>query len=196
MTIWTKICGLTDTTAVASAIDAGVDAVGFVFAKSPREVSIAQAILLAGIARGHATIVAVMKHPDPAYAAEMQARVQPDWLQSDAEDFANIHLLPGVRPLPVYRDSTAIDTGGMPNRFLFEGANSGAGETADWGQAADLAKGRNMVLAGGLGPDNVAAAITAVRPWGVDVSSGVEASPGQKDPVRMQAFLEAARAAA
>jgi phosphoribosylanthranilate isomerase len=78
---------------------------------------------------------------------------------------------------------------------LYEGAKSGQGETVDWSRAAKIAERGNMILAGGLGPDNVADAIRAVRPWGVDVSSGVESAPGQKDPRLIQAFITAARAA-
>lgn len=193
MSVWVKICGLTDAEAVATAIDAGADAVGFVFAESVREVSIEQATLLAGIARGLVTIVAVMRHPDPGYAAEVQARVQPNWLQTDADDFATLTLLPGVRALPVCRDGDAAI--GDASRLLYEGRRSGSGELADWRRAATLAGERELVLAGGLAPDNVAAAISAVRPWGVDVSSGVEVSPGIKDPKRIRDFITAARAA-
>jgi phosphoribosylanthranilate isomerase len=82
-----------------------------------------------------------------------------------------------------------------PPRILFEGPRSGTGETGDWRQAAQLAELTQLVLAGGLTPDNVAAAIAAVRPFGVDVSSGVEAEPGRKDPDRIVAFVQAARAA-
>jgi phosphoribosylanthranilate isomerase len=81
-------------------------------------------------------------------------------------------------------------------RILFEGAVSGVGSTADWQTAAQLARTTELVLAGGLNATNVADAIAAVRPFGVDVSSGVEASPGIKDPVRIHEFVQRARAAA
>ena len=79
--------------------------------------------------------------------------------------------------------------------WLFEGARSGQGETVDWSHAAELAKRGKMILAGGLAPDNVADAIATVRPFGVDVSSGVESSPGQKSSQRILEFIDAARAA-
>lgn len=195
MTGWVKVCGLTDPEAVAAAIEAGVDAIGLVFAESPRAVSIEDALLLAGLARGHAAVVAVMRHPEPALAHEVQARVVPDLLQTDAADYAGFDLLPGIAALPVYRDHEVPDAAALPERLLFEGRNSGSGERADWGLAKRLAEGRRLVLAGGLDPDNVGDAVAAVRPWGVDVSSGVESAPGEKDPARIRAFVDAARAA-
>jgi phosphoribosylanthranilate isomerase len=77
--------------------------------------------------------------------------------------------------------------------LLFEGAVSGAGRTCDWEAAAEVARRSELVLAGGLDPANVAAAIAAVRPFGVDVSSGVEAHPGVKDPQAVERFVKAAR---
>jgi len=78
---------------------------------------------------------------------------------------------------------------------LFEAAASGQGERADWQRAAALAPGRQLVLAGGLTPENVGEAIVKVRPWGVDVSSGVESKRGVKDVGRIAAFIDAVRAA-
>lgn len=195
MSGWVKVCGLTAPDAVAAAIDAGADAIGLVFAESPRAVSVDDAVLLAGLARGHAQVVAVMRHPAPALAHEVQARVMPDLLQTDAGDYEGFDLMPGVAALPVYRDHEVGDASTLPERLLFEGRNSGSGERADWGLARHIADGRRLVLAGGLDPDNVAAAVAAVKPWGVDVSSGVESAPGTKDAEKIHAFVDAARAA-
>ncbi|MEM7763212.1 MAG: phosphoribosylanthranilate isomerase [Pseudomonadota bacterium] len=190
-----KICGLTTPEAVAAAVEAGADAVGFVFAPSPREVTIADAILLAGVARGQAKVVAVMRHPTPALAAEVQARLQPDWLQTDAADFDTFDVMPGVSALPVFRDGHTLQPDDLPTRLLYEGRDSGRGETADWHTARAVADGRQLILAGGLAIDNVAAAIRAVRPWGVDVSSGVEDTPGVKNLNKIACFIDAARTA-
>jgi phosphoribosylanthranilate isomerase len=95
----------------------------------------------------------------------------------------------------VFRDGAALPVV-LPSRLLFEGARSGAGEVADWSQAAALAGRAELVLGGGLTPGNVAEAIAAVRPFGVDVSSGVESAPGRKDPARILDFISAAREAA
>ncbi|MEM1439810.1 MAG: phosphoribosylanthranilate isomerase [Pseudomonadota bacterium] len=195
MSGWVKVCGLTTPDAVAAAIEAGVDAVGFVFAESPRAVSVDAAVLLAGLARGHARVVAVMRHPAPELAHEVQARVAPDVLQTDVGDYDTFDLLPGVMALPVYRDHDVSDPDILPRQLLFEGRNSGSGETADWGLAARVAHGRELVLAGGLNADNVGQAIADVAPWGVDVSSGVESAPGQKDADKIMTFVRTARAA-
>ncbi|MEL7296379.1 MAG: phosphoribosylanthranilate isomerase [Pseudomonadota bacterium] len=188
-----KICGLTTPEAVAAAVEAGADAVGFVFAPSPREVTIANAILLAGIARGQAKVVAVMRHPTAALAAEVQARLQPDWLQTDAADFDSVDIMAGVSTLPVFRDGHALQPETLPTRLLYEGRDSGRGETADWQTARTIAQGRELILAGGLAVDNIATAIRAVRPWGVDVSSGVEDTPGVKNLEKIAHFIHAAR---
>ena len=84
----------------------------------------------------------------------------------------------------------------LPPRLLFEGARSGTGRTADWSAAQALARRTQLVLAGGLNAGNVAAAIAAVRPFGVDVSSGVEEAPGVKSPAAIADFVQAVRAAA
>ncbi|MEN7343021.1 MAG: phosphoribosylanthranilate isomerase [Pseudomonadota bacterium] len=193
--MWVKICGLTTAESVADAIDAGADAVGFVFAESVRAVSIEQAILLAGIARGHAEVIAVMKHPSAALAAEVQARVQPDRVQTDTADFETLRLLPGILGTPVYRDSSAIDANNLPPRFLYEGDVSGSGTVANWQRARSLASAGELILAGGLSPANVGGAIEAVQPFGVDVSSGVEAAPGVKDAALIREFVRVAKAA-
>ena len=193
MTGFVKICGLSTAEAVAVALEAGVDAIGFVFATSPRAVSPTAAAALAAPARGRARIVAVMRHPEPALAVAVQEQLEPDWLQTDAADFAGFDCRPGTVPLPVYRDGA--ETRGLPHRLLYESAHSGSGEQADWQAAAACASGRELILAGGLDPDNVAAAVARVRPWGVDVSSGVERVRGEKDAQAMRAFVTNARAA-
>jgi phosphoribosylanthranilate isomerase len=84
----------------------------------------------------------------------------------------------------------------LPPRVLFEGPNSGTGIPCDWSDAKELSAHTQLVLAGGLNADNVAAALASVRPFGVDVSSGVEQQPGVKSIARIAAFVAAARATA
>jgi phosphoribosylanthranilate isomerase len=188
-----KICGLTTLDAVEAAVAAGADAIGFVFAPSPREVSPERAAELCAGVPTRVKRVAVMRHPAPALVRSVLHAMAPDWLQTDAADFAEIELPPGCAPLPVLRTG-ARATDSAPARVLFEGPTSGSGAVADWNEARELARGRELILAGGLRPDNVADAIRAVRPWGVDVSSGVEQSPGKKDPVKIREFVARVRA--
>lgn len=196
MTTWVKICGLTSREAVHAAVDAGADAVGFVFAASPRRVTPERARQLCEGLPGQVTRVAVMHHPDPDDWARVRDEFGPDWLQTDAADFAALEIPGSVTTLAVYRDDTgnlASGSAKMPARYLFEGLRSGRGERADWAAAAVLAAQGELVLAGGLSPDNVEEALETVAPWGVDVSSGVERAPGDKDPARIAAFVARVR---
>jgi phosphoribosylanthranilate isomerase len=122
------------------------------------------------------------------------AALEPDWVQTDASDLAGLRVPTGQRVLPVLR-SGAAHAGPLPPRCLFESSSSGAGERADWSTAARVARASQLVLAGGLDPSNVGDAVRAVRPFGVDVSSGVESSRGVKDAARIREFIRAARAA-
>ena len=191
--MWIKICGMRTAEAVAAALDAKVAAIGFVFADSPRRVTPREAALLAAPARGKVRCVAVTRHPDQQQVDEILAGFRPDVLQTDAMDLARLCLPQWLERLPVWRDSNATDA--LPTRLLFEGASSGVGHLCDWNVAREVARRTELVLAGGLDPDNVAAAIVAVRPFGVDVSSGVESSPGVKDPAAVTRFVDAARGA-
>lgn len=197
MSLWVKICGLRDAADVACAVEAGADAVGFVFARSVREASPAQALLACkGLPEGVLRI-AVMRHPEPAAWQQVWREFRPDWLQTDRQDYATLALARELERLPVYRDDSVNDEsiGPLPAQLLFEGSDSGTGRTADWARAAVLARRCRLVLAGGLDAENVAEAVRTVQPFGVDVSSGVESAPGVKDPSRIHAFIAAARAA-
>lgn len=195
MTIWIKICGLTTTEAVEAAVAAGADAIGFVFAPSQRQVSAARAAELAQRAASGVLKVAVMQHPSQAAIDEVWSVFRPDLLQTDFDDLARLRVPADLSVLPVLRGKWG-ESGKPPARVLFEGAKSGTGLTSDWSAAAVLARETQLVLAGGLDPSNVASAIDAVRPHGVDVSSGVEAAPGIKDPQKIHEFVRRARAAA
>ena len=188
-----KICGLRTPDDVAAAVAAGADALGFVFAKSPRQVTPERARALCGSLGRRVIRVAVMRHPSAGDWAQVRDVFEPDWLQTDAEDFATLGRV-DCEPLPVYRHA-GPSVGRMPDRILFEGAQSGHGERADWPGAARVAARTCVILAGGLDCENVAGAIETVRPWGVDVSSGVERSRGVKDPRKIREFIARVRAA-
>ncbi len=193
--MWIKICGMTGADAVAAAAEAKVDAIGFVFAPSPRQVTPGQAAQLAALAPPGILRIAVSQHPLQIKVDEICRTLKPDYFQTDVEDLRELKIPAPVRLLPVVRFGRKTPNP-LPPRMLFEGPTSGIGELADWGRAAELARQTQLILAGGLSPENVAEAIEAVRPFGVDVSSGVESSPGIKDPEKIQAFVRAVRAAA
>ena len=188
--MWIKICGLTTRDAVAAAVDAGVDAIGFVFAPSKRQVSVLQAMELTRGVPSNVLRIAVMQHPSQLLVDEVCAMFKPDFLQTDYEDLSGLSM--SVPTLPVVRAGKSLPSP-LPSRILFEGPVSGAGEIADWNRAAEVAKQTQLILAGGLNPSNVAEAIARVRPYGVDVSSGVESAPGVKDVKRMAEFVRKVR---
>lgn len=192
MKLWVKICGLTSEAGLAAAIEAGADAVGFVFARSKRQVTPQRA---AELARGVAIPrVAVMQHPSQALLDEVWEVFRPDVLQTDAEDLQGLIVPGGLKVTPVVRSGRVPHE--LPRRVLFEGPASGTGTTTDWSEAADIARRIELILAGGLDAGNVADAIRRVGPFGVDVSSGVEGSAGVKDPKKIHQFVRAAREAA
>lgn len=192
--MWVKVCGLTTPDAVAAAVDAGVNAVGFVFAESKRRVTALQAAELARDVPRDILRVAVMLHPSQAQLDEVWSQFRPDVLQTDVDDLATLQVPAGLQVTPVFRAGRELPTT-LPARLLFEGPASGTGETTDWSAAAALAARTQLILAGGLKPTNVAEAIAIARPFGVDVSSGVEARPGVKDPDKIYEFVRNARAA-
>lgn len=190
--MWIKICGMTTPQAIAAALAAPIDAVGFVFADSPRQLTLEDAVALAAPARGRIRCVAVTRHPSQRYLDDIIEIFRPDMLQTDAEDLAVLRVPQQLELLPVFRGWDA-SPGKLPARLLFEGPTSGSGTPCDWTTAQRLAPRAQLVLAGGLDADNVATAIAAVRPFGVDVSSGVEERPGVKNPAAVVRFAAAAR---
>ena len=195
MSVFVKICGICDQAGLDAAVEAGADAVGFVFhAPSPRNVTPALAASLAARLPHPMVRVAVTLHPDQRLVEEVLAALRPNAWQTDVVDFASLEIPAHVQCWPVYRGGTPLQS--PPPRLLFEGGESGVGQTADWSLAQAWARTTELILGGGLTPGNVAEAITAVRPFGVDVSSGVESAPGRKDPRRVAEFVAAARAAA
>ena len=189
-----KICGLTSCEAVQAAVSAGADAVGFVFADSSRRVTPDQAVRFCRDLPAELVRVAVMRHPSAEEWQTVRERFAPHWLQTEAEDLEALDLPANCRPLPVYRNGQTTPAK-LPPRMLFEGMTSGSGEVADWREATSIATETQMILAGGLDADNVANAIHTVDPWGLDVSSGVENKPAQKDPAKIRLFIARARAA-
>jgi phosphoribosylanthranilate isomerase len=198
--MFVKICGLRTKEHVDAAVEAGADAIGFVFADSVRRVDPRHAAMISADVPRSIKRVAVMLHPSAEEWQLALAIFEPDVLQTDAQDFATLDVPSSIECWPVYREgnNAPVDIGaskGALDTFLYEGAKSGAGETVDWARAAEVAQQGNMILAGGLSAANVTEAVGIARPFGVDVSSGVESAPGVKDPELIREFINAARAA-
>jgi phosphoribosylanthranilate isomerase len=191
--MWVKICGMTTPAAVAAALEARADAIGFVFAASLRRVTPLAANKLATAARGRVPCVAVIREATQQEFDSILADFAPDVLQAEASDLARLTLPRELAVLTVVR-SGLEPPDPAPARVLFEGPVSGTGVPCDWTRARAFAQKTELVLAGGLDAHNVAAAIRAVRPFGVDVSSGVEEEPGIKCALKIARFVEAARA--
>ncbi len=194
MSCLVKICGLKHIATVDAAVEAGAGAVGFVFAESVRQVTARHAAFIAANVPENVLRVAVMMHPSTDEWEEVQMIFCPDVLQTDAEDFLELDVPDDVTRWPVIRQGAVSESADLPNTFVYEGKMSGQGETVDWSIAASLAARSQLILAGGLSRDNVAEAIRQVGPYGVDVSSAVESSPGDKDPDLIGAFIETVRA--
>jgi phosphoribosylanthranilate isomerase len=190
-----KICGMTTPVAVSTAMACEVDAIGFVFATSVRQVTAQRAAELAAPARGKIACVAVTRHPTRELILEILRDFRPDMLQTDIDDIVSLDLPATLPVLPVVRPGLEAACA-LPRRVLFEGPVSGSGQTTDWDAAAQLARRCEIILAGGLNPLNVGVAMRHVRPFGVDVSSGVESAPGIKSAEQIEKFVAAARVAA
>jgi len=183
-----KICGITTAEAAEAAIDAGADALGFVFAQSPRQLSPTLATALAGNLPGHVEKVAVFRRPQHEEITAVLQGFDADTVQADRDSLLGFDDKP---VLPVVRNGDIAGLEG--HRVLFDSRRSGVGERADWSVAAHVARRSQLLLAGGLSANNVADAIFSVRPFGVDVSSGVESSRGVKDVGLITDFVNECR---
>ncbi len=197
-----KICGTTSEDDALLAVALGADAVGFVFAPSPRQVSPQQvADIVKRLPREEVVTVGVFRDEAPRrvvevmYAAGLHAAQLHGRESAEEARWVRQRVPMVIKAFPAgdVRVSRAADYGA--DAVLLDAPNPGSGRVFDWALAADLPQGQRLVIAGGLGPGNVASAIERVRPWGIDATSGVEASPGVKDPMKLKAFIEAARRA-
>jgi len=190
---WIKICGIRTMPALEAAIASKVQAVGFVFAESSRQIAPTAAARIASHLPDSIASVAVFLRPQRRDINAVLEHFTPRYVQADANALAGIDLPHGIFPMPVFRQDVSERRATYPHCFVYEGEHSGAGQTVDWDHAAHVALHGDMVLAGGLTPDNVERAMNKVRPFGVDVSSGVEAAPGDKDPALIRRFAAQVR---
>ncbi len=207
-----KICGITTLEDALAALDAGAAMLGFNFyPPSPRYIEPAACARLVEALRRRsaaAVLVGVFVNTPPATVAAVLAQCGLDLAQLSGDEPAEDLAYLGERAFKAIRPADPTDATALADRYLGRGPRrtaplllvdaaagagrfGGTGRPADWAAAAALARRGPILLAGGLRPDNVAAAIAAVRPWGVDVASGVEAEPGRKDRAKMHAFVRA-----
>jgi len=208
-----KICGIKTSAMLEVVIDAGADVVGFMhFAKSPRHIDIDQIGELISEARGRIETAVVTVNPDNSLIAEI-AMFDPHWLQLHGTESVNRVAsiraeggIPVVKVLPV---GVAEDVAmvaqyeSVADQILLDAKPpmnasrpGGLGVPFDWELLNALDPELPFMLSGGLNPENVSEAVTMVRPFGLDVSSGVESAPGEKDEQRIRDFIANARAAA
>jgi phosphoribosylanthranilate isomerase len=202
---WVKICGITRVEDALAAVEAGADAIGFVFyPPSPRAVTPARAATIAAALPPGLAKIGVFVNETLARMAEIRARVGLDCIQLHGDEAPVIAL---ALPCPVIRAFRAaprdLDEAGRMARYpaaavLVDGERAGfyggTGTPASQGAIAAARRARRWILSGGLAPENVAAKIAALAPWGVDVSTGVEDAPGIKNSNRIAAFVAAVRA--
>ena len=185
-----KICGLSTKEAVKTAVSAGADYIGFVFAPSKRQVTVEQATELAKFIPSHIQKVGVFVSPSRAELLEAVDKVGLDFVQVHGKVVDKL-----FENLPCGSiQAVQVDEGGhVPNSqagyLLFDAPVAGSGQTFDWGQLDTTELAQPFFIAGGLNEDNVARAIQYFSPFAVDVSSGVETN-GQKDHEKIRRFIE------
>ena len=185
-----KICGLSTKEAVETAVSAGTDYIGFVFAPSKRQVTVEQTIELAKFIPSHIQKVGVFVSPSRAELLEAVDKVGLDFVQVHGQVVDKL-----FENLPCGSiQAVQVDEGGhVPNSqadyLLFDAPVAGSGQTFDWGQLDTTELAQPFFIAGGLNEDNVARAIQHFSPFAVDVSSGVE-TDGQKDHEKIRRFIE------
>jgi phosphoribosylanthranilate isomerase len=214
MSLLVKVCGLKTPETLEAALAAGADLVGFVFfPASPRHVASEAAIELGRLASGRATKVALTVDADDATLERIVAALRPDVLQlhgkESPERVAALKArfgLPVMKAIPVEVQADlelVADYADVADRLLFDARApreatrpGGLGRPFDWQLLQNIDPGIPFMLSGGLDAENIAEALRLTRAGGVDVSSGVERAPGEKDAVKIRAFVRAARHAA
>lgn len=201
---WIKICGVTSVEDAERVVQLGADAIGLNFvAGSKRRVSRQQAEGIVQAVRGRVELVAVVADPTDPEIEELRGELGIEWLQLHGQEPAQrvSRLLPRAYKAVAIEDAAdARRAATFPGQRLLvdtkvPGALGGTGRVFDWQLVTELAKERQLILAGGLTPANVAGAVRVLAPFGVDVASGVESSPGRKDHELLTAFVLNVRSA-
>jgi phosphoribosylanthranilate isomerase len=200
-----KICGITNAADALAAIEAGANLLGFNFyEKSPRHISIDEAVKIRAQLPKRAEAVGIFVNAPPAEVTAVHKSVKLDAAQLHGDETPET-VAEVARSVPVIKafrveaefPLTMLEDYREAFAFLFDAAHTGqyggTGRTTDWDVARRAARGNRIILAGGLKVENVAAAVRIVRPYGVDVASGVESSPGKKDRGRLREFIQEVR---
>jgi phosphoribosylanthranilate isomerase len=201
MPVRVKFCGMTRAQDLRAADELGADAVGLNLARGPRKLELEQAVELARLLPPF--VVAVALFVDATEEAILEAmrrtRAQVAQLHGDEPPELAERLrarFPVLKAFAVQDAASLARIRGYPaDAYLLDAPGGGSGRTWDHALLAGLDFGHPLVLAGGLTPENVGAAVRIARPWGVDVASGIESAPAQKDRAKMAAFITAVRAA-
>ena len=197
-----KICGLTSPDDALRCVEAGADAIGLNFwPGSPRCIDVRNARYIVEAAGDHVQMVGVFVAFNLSQVREILTETGVQWAQLHGQEPPELvaALLPKAYKAIGVEDGSAVALARTyPGEHLLldasvPGVPGGTGRTFDWAIAAEVAKERKLTLAGGLHPGNVARAVTVVRPFRVDVASGVESEPGRKDPELVRRFVEAAK---
>ena len=199
--MFVKICGITNAEDALLAAGLGADAVGMIFAASPRRITTGEArdivrrlppeVLPVGVFRNESKErVAETANTLGLRAVQLHGRETPEETRWVAERVP-IVIRAFAATDPALLNAEAYGA----RRLLIDSATPGSGQVFDWAVLEGAPINKPFILAGGLDPDNVADAVRTVRPWGIDVATGVEASPGRKDPAKVRRFMAAARAA-
>jgi len=197
-----KVCGITRPADARAAAEAGADAIGLVFyPPSPRYLSVERAFEIRDALPPFVQTVALFVNPDAAQVAQVIGRIKPGLLQFHGEEspaFCSQFGVPYVKACRVKPQVDALEylrPFSHAAAWLFDSyvpEYGGVGESFDW-SLLPAARDKPVILSGGLARDNVGEAIRRVRPWGVDVSSGVESAKGIKDPAKIAAFIAEVR---
>lgn len=200
--MFVKICGVTTEEDALLAVAMDADAVGFVFAPSPRQVRPRDVRDIVRRLPHETVTVGVFRNERPERVVEMvhEAGLRAAQLHGGEPDTAVSYVSERVplviRALPAGDDRLRTAGTSAADITLVDSHDPGTGTVFDWSLVDGAPTGIRLLLAGGLTPDNVASAVARVRPWGVDVASGVEAEPGRKDATKVRRFVEEARRAA
>ncbi|MBI2095189.1 MAG: phosphoribosylanthranilate isomerase [Candidatus Omnitrophica bacterium] len=198
-----KICGITNVRDAESAMEAGADAIGLVFAPSPRRVDAKEAKKIAEAVGPWGTAVGVFVNEKIGTILEIAARCRLSGIQLHGEESPSVArrlslLYRVIKAVRVAAPADVSGAGDYPAEFILwdtktDGLRGGSGKSFDWKILGTARMKKPFIVSGGLNPGNVAKAVRLLGPYGVDVSSGVEKSPGKKDPRLVREFIRNAK---